>query len=198
MSFTSQRAREWEESSQRCASSCFGARGGAGSLRQTRDLQLNVSEWHRIDLLITVERSIWRCTLRLRAAKSPSKSPMSGGTSKKWTPSRVAGSIQYRPGPSVHQQRCVQRNVGCRRNPNLHGRPRSLDGQRFYRTALALAQIQGRGPEGLRRRARSQGRHWLLDRILNLRRPHQALANLTPMAVWRDGVTGALGETAVS
>jgi hypothetical protein len=37
-----------------------------------------------------------------------------------------------------------------------------------------------------------------LDRILNLRRPHQALANLTPMAVWRDGVTGALGETAVS
>jgi hypothetical protein len=68
----------------------------------------------------------------------------------------------------------------------------------FYRTALALAQIQGRGPEGLRRRARSQGRHWLLDRILNLRRPHQALANLTPMAVWRDGVTGALGEMAVS
>jgi putative transposase len=31
----------------------------------------------------------------------------------------------------------------------------------------------------------------------NLRRPHQALANRTPMAVWRDGVTGALGNTAV-
>ena len=31
----------------------------------------------------------------------------------------------------------------------------------------------------------------------NLRRPHQALANRTLMAVWRDGVTGALGETAV-
>jgi putative transposase len=31
----------------------------------------------------------------------------------------------------------------------------------------------------------------------NTRRPHQALANRTPMAVWRDGVTGALGETAV-
>ena len=28
----------------------------------------------------------------------------------------------------------------------------------------------------------------------NHRRPHQALANRTPMAVWRDGVTGALGE----
>jgi putative transposase len=31
----------------------------------------------------------------------------------------------------------------------------------------------------------------------NARRPHQALANRTPMAVWRDGVTGAFGETAV-
>ena len=28
-------------------------------------------------------------------------------------------------------------------------------------------------------------------------RPHQALRNRTPMAVWRDGVTGALGEKAV-
>jgi putative transposase len=28
-------------------------------------------------------------------------------------------------------------------------------------------------------------------------RPHQALDNRTPLAVWRDGVTGALGETAV-
>jgi putative transposase len=33
--------------------------------------------------------------------------------------------------------------------------------------------------------------------LYNLRRPHQALANRTPMAVWRDGVTGALGEMAV-
>jgi putative transposase len=31
----------------------------------------------------------------------------------------------------------------------------------------------------------------------NARRPHQALGNLTPMAVWREGVTGALGNTAV-
>ena len=31
----------------------------------------------------------------------------------------------------------------------------------------------------------------------NLRRPHQALANRTPMAVWRDGVTGAFGAMAV-
>jgi putative transposase len=31
----------------------------------------------------------------------------------------------------------------------------------------------------------------------NGRRPHQALGNRTPMAIWRDGVTGELGSTAV-
>ncbi len=31
----------------------------------------------------------------------------------------------------------------------------------------------------------------------NTRRPHQALANQTPMAVWRAGLTGALGDRAV-
>jgi putative transposase len=31
----------------------------------------------------------------------------------------------------------------------------------------------------------------------NLRRPHQALGKRTPMAVWHEGVTGALGDTAV-
>jgi putative transposase len=31
----------------------------------------------------------------------------------------------------------------------------------------------------------------------NLRRPHQALGDRTPMAVWREGVTGALGASAV-
>ena len=31
----------------------------------------------------------------------------------------------------------------------------------------------------------------------NTHRPHQALANQTPMAVWRAGITGALGEKAV-
>ena len=34
-------------------------------------------------------------------------------------------------------------------------------------------------------------------RFYNTGRPHQALANRTPMAVWRDGVTGALGEKAM-
>ena len=31
----------------------------------------------------------------------------------------------------------------------------------------------------------------------NQRRPHQALANRTPMATWRDGVTGTFGEGTV-
>ena len=31
----------------------------------------------------------------------------------------------------------------------------------------------------------------------NTGRPHQALGNRTPMAVWRDGITGALDERAV-
>jgi putative transposase len=34
-------------------------------------------------------------------------------------------------------------------------------------------------------------------RFYNNRRPHQALRNRTPMAVWRDGFTGTLGEMAV-
>jgi hypothetical protein len=33
--------------------------------------------------------------------------------------------------------------------------------------------------------------------LYNGRRPHQALAKRTPMAVWRNGVTGALDERAV-
>ncbi len=31
----------------------------------------------------------------------------------------------------------------------------------------------------------------------NLQRPRQARANRAPMAVWRNGITGALGEMAV-
>jgi putative transposase len=44
---------------------------------------------------------------------------------------------------------------------------------------------------------REARRHWRVDSVLQYRRPHLALANKTPMAVWRNGVTGALGDTAV-
>jgi hypothetical protein len=33
--------------------------------------------------------------------------------------------------------------------------------------------------------------------LYNARRPHRALGHRTPMQVWREGTTGALGETAV-
>jgi putative transposase len=45
------------------------------------------------------------------------------------------------------------------------------------------------------REARAGIAAWIA--FYNLRRPHQALGNRTPMAVWRDGLTGALGERAV-
>src|SRR6202008_3341754 len=45
------------------------------------------------------------------------------------------------------------------------------------------------------REARAGIGEWLA--FYNPRRPHQALANRTPMTVWRDGAGGALGEEAV-
>ena len=45
------------------------------------------------------------------------------------------------------------------------------------------------------REARAGIASWIA--FYNLQRPHQALANRTPMAVWRDGVTGALDQTAM-
>jgi len=45
------------------------------------------------------------------------------------------------------------------------------------------------------REARAGIAAWIT--FYNLQRPHQALGGRTPMAVWRNGVTGALGEQAV-
>ncbi len=45
------------------------------------------------------------------------------------------------------------------------------------------------------REARAGIASWIA--FYNGRRPHQALANRTPMAVWREGTSGALGEKAV-
>jgi putative transposase len=45
------------------------------------------------------------------------------------------------------------------------------------------------------REARAGIGSWIA--FYNLQRPHQALGNRTPMAVWRDGVTGALDDRAV-
>jgi putative transposase len=45
------------------------------------------------------------------------------------------------------------------------------------------------------REARTGIAAWIA--FYNARRPHHALASRTPMAVWREGVTGSLGENAV-
>jgi putative transposase len=45
------------------------------------------------------------------------------------------------------------------------------------------------------REARAGIAAWIT--FYNSRRPHQALGYRTPMALWREGVTGALGDTAV-
>lgn len=45
------------------------------------------------------------------------------------------------------------------------------------------------------REARAGIASWIA--FYNARRPHQALAHRTPMAVWREGVVGAFGEEAV-
>jgi putative transposase len=45
------------------------------------------------------------------------------------------------------------------------------------------------------REARAGITSWIA--FYNARRPHQALAHRTPMAVWREGVVGAFGENAV-
>jgi putative transposase len=45
------------------------------------------------------------------------------------------------------------------------------------------------------REARAGIGSWIA--FYNARRPHQALGDRTPMAVWREGATGALGNTAV-
>ena len=52
------------------------------------------------------------------------------------------------------------------RHSDLDGRPRPLDGQRVHRTAVAVAEVRGRLPEGLRRRPRSARRHRRVDRLL--------------------------------
>jgi putative transposase len=58
--------------------------------------------------------------------------------------------------------------------------------------------LNGHLLERLLGRSRSAQRHRGMVCLLQYRaRPHQALGNRTPMAVWREGTTGPLGEKAV-
>jgi putative transposase len=79
---------------------------------------------------------------------------------------------------------------------SMDGRSRWMDNvfiERLWRS-LKYEDIYLKGyADG--REARAGISLWMA--FYNGRRPHQALANRTPMAIWREGVTGALGNTAV-
>lgn len=79
---------------------------------------------------------------------------------------------------------------------SMDGRGRYLDNifmERLWRS-LKYEDVYLKGyADG--REARAGIGEWI--RFYNARRPHQALGNRAPMAVWCDGVTGPLGATAV-
>jgi len=87
----------------------------------------------------------------------------------------------------------AQANAVMRRHPDCSEGRRRLVARspHGHKQPVRTTDATVRGPQA----PRTYGRY--LVALYNLRRPHQGLANRTPMAVWRDGVTGALGETAV-
>jgi putative transposase len=77
---------------------------------------------------------------------------------------------------------------------SMDGRGRWMDNVFIERRSLKHEDIYLKGyADG--REARAGIASWIA--FYNTQRPHQALGGRTPMAVWREGVTGALGNTAV-
>ena len=110
---------------------------------------------------------------------------------------RQAGDLQHRPGQPVHQRglhRHGSTAAGIR--ISMDGRGRWMDNvfiERLWRS-LKYEDVYLKGyADG--REARAGIAAWIA--FYNSRRPHQALGNRTPMAVWRAGVTGALPGKAV-
>src|SRR5882672_3016963 len=107
-----------------------------------------------------------------------------------------ARNLQHRSRQPVHQRRLHRRTRGGR-GSDLDGWARPMDGQRLHRAvwrSLKYEDIYLKGyADG------HEARHGIADCVTfyNPRRPHQALAYQTPMAIWRDGITGALGQGAV-
>ncbi|RIA78972.1 hypothetical protein C1645_841921, partial [Glomus cerebriforme] len=72
-----------------------------------------------------------------------------GGSGRSARPARQAGDLQHRPGLAVHQPRLYQR-AAAGRDRHQHGRQRRVARQRLRRTTVAVSQVRGDLPAGLR------------------------------------------------
>lgn len=81
-----------------------------------------------------------------------------------------ARDLQHGPGQPVHQS-ALHADPARRDGESLHGRPRSLDGQRHDRTAMAVIEVRMRLSERIRNRVGSPDRHRQVDRLLQHRAP---------------------------
>ena len=109
---------------------------------------------------------------------------------------RHTGDFQHRPGQPVHQH-CIYRLLAAAGvKISMDGRGRWLDNvfvERLWRS-LKHEDVYLKGyADGTEAKAGIGA--WFA--FYNSTRPHQALGNRAPMAVWREGTTGDLGKTAV-
>ena len=100
---------------------------------------------------------------------------------------RKASDIQYRSRRAVHQRR-IHSKARSRRNRDFDGRTRPFHGQHLHRTLVALDQVREVHLKAYAdgREARAGIGSWMT--FYNFRRPHQAMNNQMPMAVWRAGM----------
>ena len=128
---------------------------------------------------------------------APSADPPEASPRPTAPPCRQKGSSKASPGPRTRCGRTStlgppasdprQTRSAC--NGKQHHRPcRSSHGCK--REGQTTDAIDTRPHE-----SQSRGRSQAL--LYNGRRPHSALANRTPMAVWREGITGTIDGTAV-
>src|SRR5713226_8933621 len=128
---------------------------------------------------------------------APSADPPEASPRQTAPPCRQKGSSKASPGPRTRCGRTstlgppasdpCQTRSAC--NGKQHHRPcRSSHGCK--REGQTTDAIDTKAHE-----SQSRGRSQTL--LYNTERPHSALGNLTPLAVWRDSVTGVLDGTAV-
>ncbi len=92
--------------------------------------------------------------------------------------------LQQRSGIAVHQRE-VHRRTGSAEDRDQHGWAGTLHGQHFRRAVVALAQIRGGVPEGLRVGDGSASRHrHATSSFYNHERLHQSLDYRTPAAIY--------------